>query len=288
LVLVLVIAALAAPLTVSVLAGSSSASSGSADGGAEQRSRERKALTSSSAQDGRHVATAGLWLPRPAAADDREPAEAQADIEEQADIRAQAERDRQRAPEEGLVIEEPAPTAAPMAAAGDLELLVPAAAEVEAVVGFHQAGAGSAAVPLDPLGRTVDSHVPSFDEIEEDGHDHAVMASRDRGTEFTSAVDIALPEGEAVLSPVDGVVTTVAPYSLYGRIDDVLVTITPTDDPDVVVHLFHVEDPQVAEGEEVHAGQTPLAAVRSLSMPSQIDRFTGDERPHVHLEVRTG
>lgn len=174
-----------------------------------------------------------------------------------------------------------------MALAGDLTLSVPALPDAEAVVGFHQAGAGSRAVALEPLGRTVDSHVPSFEEVDEEGHDHAVMASRKRGTAFTSAVDVALPEGETVLAPIDGVVTTAEPYSLYGRFSDEMVAIRPTDDPDVVVHLFHLEEAQVAEGDEVRAGETPVGTVRSLPMPSQIDRFTGDERPHVHLEVRT-
>lgn len=294
LLLVLVTAALVAPLTVSVLAGSSSASSGPVDTSSGGSAPERRAAAPAG-QDAPQVATAGLWLPRPSAPgaqDDHGP-----DLGEQvvddpgpaahADIGAQAARDRQRAPEQGLTAGARAPEVEPMAAAGALELVVPATSDAEAVVGFHQAGPGSAAVPLDPLGRTVDSHVPSFEEIDEDGHDHAVMASRERGTAFTSAVDIALPEGEPVLSPVDGVVTTVAPYALYGRFTDVVVAITPADDQDVVVHLFHLEDAEVAEGDEVRAGVTPVATVRSLSMPSQIDRFTGDERPHVHLEVRT-
>lgn len=311
LVLVLVTAALVAPFTVSVLAATSSASSGPGDATAEQQT-DAAAPPAPVAQRPQ-LATAGLAqlrLSRPATeatATEGTATEGTATVGDRAtggdgatghvvddgdvgiDIAAQAARDRQRAPDRGGSVE-PVPVPAPMAAAGDLQLVVPADPDDEAVIGFHQAGPGSAAVPLEPRGRTVDSHVPSFEEVEEDeedGHDHAVMATRKRGTAFTSAVDIALPEGAAVLAPVDGVVTTVAPYALYGRYTDVVVAITPTDDPDVVVHLFHVEDPQVAEGDEVRAGQTPLAGVRSLSVPSQIDRFTGDERPHVHLEVRT-
>lgn len=279
----LVTAALIAPLTVSVLAASSSASSGP-EGLPDGPPTVQVALDAAD-RIGPRLATAGISGLRP-----QEPGvgvQPGADDLPVVDIPAQALRDQQLAPEEGLTAAAGAPQPAPMAVTGNLQLLVPAPPDTEVVVGFHQAGSGSSAVAMEPLGRTVDSDVPSFEEIDEEGHDHAIMASRDRGTAFTSAVDVALPESATVLAPVDGVVTTAAPYALYGRFTDVMVAIRPTDDPDVLVHLFHLEEARVAEGDEVRAGETVVGTVRSLSMASQIDRFTGDERPHVHLEVRT-
>lgn len=173
-----------------------------------------------------------------------------------------------RAPEPGVVPR--APETSPLASVGGLSLVVPAAADVEVVVGFHEAGRGDAAA-LDP-----------------DHDEHEVMPSRGRGTEPTSAVDVAVPEGSVVVSPVDGVVTTAVPYQLYGATRDDMVVVEPDDHPDVAVHLLHLASLEVAEGDRVVAGETPVGVVRTLPFGSQIDRLTGDTRPHVHIEVRSG
>ena len=141
---------------------------------------------------------------------------------------------------------------------------------------------------MQPLGRLLDSAFAGW-EPEGDGgkgHDHAVLASRGRGTAPTSAVDVALPPGSTVTAPTTGVVELVSDYALYGRHPDVTIRIVPDGVADAVVQVFHVEDPVVAEGDRVEAGVTPLATVRQLPVKSQIDRITGDTRPHAHVEVR--
>ena len=207
-------------------------------------------------------------------------------------LSALAAQELERAPEPGGV-----PTAAPegLATFADVSLVVPAAGNVEAVVGFHQAGARSGAETLSPLGTTVTSAVPKFapesgpDEVAargSAGHAHHVLAYRGRGTHATSAVDVALPTDASVLSPVTGVVATVAPYNLYGKSRDLTIAIVPDDASGHAVQLFHLDEPVVEEGQRVEAGVTPLASVRTLPMRSQIDRITTDGRPHVHLEIR--
>ena len=203
--------------------------------------------------------------------------------EETVDIAAQAERDRQRAPESGVI---PAAGPALLATTGTVDVLVPAADDAEAVIGFHEATSGRAHV-MNPLGTTIDSDNPNFDPVDERaGHDHVVLASRGRGTAPTSAADIALAKGTEVLAPVSGVVTTAAEYALYGQYRDDMIVIASDQDPTVLVHLLHVQDLLVKEGQRVRAGVTPVATVRVLPFGSQIDRITKDARPHVHLELR--
>lgn len=150
----------------------------------------------------------------------------------------------------------------PMARVGGVELVVPAV-DV-AAVGFHQGGTGNRA--LEPTG------------------EHVVMASRNRATPPTSAVDVAVGADRTVTAPVTGTVTQVEDYSLYGRFRDTLVTIVP-DDADVAIRMMHIADVTVEPGERVEPGQ-PMARARLLPIPSQVDRHhDGPAGPHVHLDV---
>ena len=150
-----------------------------------------------------------------------------------------------------------------LATVAGVELVVPATDTV--AVGFHQGG--STALTLAP-----------------GDADHRVMPSRGRATAATSAVDVAVGQDPTVTSPVTGTVTQVAEYALYGRHEDVLMTIE-ADEGDVTVQLMHVRDVTVEPGQQVQAGQ-PIAAARQLPMPSQVDRLhDGPAGPHVHLDV---
>lgn len=150
----------------------------------------------------------------------------------------------------------------PMATVAGAQLVVPAIDPV--AVGFHQGGAAHLA--LTPTG------------------EHVVMASRNRSTAPTTAVDVAVGDDRTVTAPVTGTVTQVAEYSLYGRIPDVLVTIAP-DGADVAVRMMHLTDVTIQPGQRVDAGQ-PIATARPLPMGSQIDRHHDHPAgPHVHLDV---
>lgn len=163
------------------------------------------------------------------------------------------------------------------------------------VIGFHEA-AGPGPLALTPA-YVLDDHnadrpkprpvgtVPGDDELE-----LIVLPSRGRPAEATTAIDVAVPEGERVVSPVTGTVLSVDRYMLYGQHEDHIIRIAPDGRPDLAVKLVHLVGPEIAVGERVQAGRTTVATgAKLLPFSSQIDRFT-EERglgagPHVHLEV---
>jgi hypothetical protein len=99
-------------------------------------------------------------------------------------------------------------------------------------------------------------------------------------------VDVAVPAGDQIASPVDGTVTSVTEYPLYGEVRDWRVEITPTARPDLTVVLIHLHEPVVAEGDPVTAGRTALAEARLLPFTSHVDYVLAKKQPHTHLEVK--
>lgn len=151
--------------------------------------------------------------------------------------------------------------------------------------GFHEGSTRS--LPLRPVGRNVDNAagVALPDDLP-DGPAYVVMPSRGRASGPTSALDLPLPVDAPVRSVVTGTVTEVARYQLYGTTPDVMMTIRPDANPQVRIRLFHVADPRVSAGDRVTAGATTIAGVsRRLPFASQVDRYTGEPTPHVHVEV---
>ncbi len=156
----------------------------------------------------------------------------------------------------------PEPGSVPMASVAGVDLVVPAI-DI-AAVGFHQGGSSN--LTLAPSG------------------EHVVMASRNRGTPSTSAVDIAVGADRTVTAPVAGTVTQVEDYTLYGQLTDTLMTIVP-DGADVAVRMMHISDVTVQPGDRVEPGD-PIATARALPVSSQVDRHhDGPAGPHVHLDV---
>ncbi len=176
----------------------------------------------------------------------------------------------------------PAPAPRVVATVDGVELVEPSTAL--AAIGFHE-GATTAAT-LTPVGRAVGNAPGIATPPATDGPDYRIMPSRGRAAGPTSAIDLALPETEAVHAVVTGTVVNVQDYLLYGETPDVLIEIVPDGQPDLKVQLFHVRDPQVAIGDRVTAGETVLAAQpRLLPFGSQIDRFVGHAGPHVHVQA---
>lgn len=169
-----------------------------------------------------------------------------------------------------------------------MDLRMPALEPVAA--GFHEAST-SIAIEMLPVGRAAANHnttrfqPPPTDLV---GADYLVMASRGRAFPATSALDVALRPGEAVLAPVSGTVSDVRTYWLYGKYEDHRVEIVPDDAPHLRVVLVHVEGVRVADGERVEVGTTVLAEqANRFPFTSQIDRETEPELlGHVHLEVQ--
>ena len=183
---------------------------------------------------------------------------------------------------------DPAAPTAPMASRGDLDLHLPTSRPV--LVGFHEASTAQA-LDLRPVGRMVENENTtrfSPPPTDDTGHDYLVLSSRGRAHGATTAIDVLMRPGDPVRSPVDGTVTEVREYVLYGRHHDVRIEIAPDDDPGLRVVLIHVDEVEVEEGAHVRAGRSTLArTARPFPFSSQIDRYTEPDRwPHVHLEVK--
>lgn len=183
---------------------------------------------------------------------------------------------------------EPQPTGVRFAEIDGAELVLPAADVV--AHGFHEAG-GNGPETITPIG-TLESGegANGFDAsgavADADGPDYLVLPTRQRGTTPTSAVDIVVEPGEDVLAPVDGIVTTVADYTLYGKHTDTLVRIRPDAAPHLEVKILHIGGVTVAEGDSVIAGESVIAdTARRFPVSNQIDTFVGRALPHAHLEV---
>src|SRR5207248_8916451 len=122
------------------------------------------------------------------------------------------------------------------------------------LVAFHEASYPDAA-ELTPIGRLRrNANRSKFrPPRDEDGPRYTVMSSRGRPTPATSAVDVVLPQGTHVLSPVSGVVVDVKPYRLYGRYRDERVEISVDGHPDVHVVMIHLTQVRVGRGDDVSA-----------------------------------
>jgi hypothetical protein len=170
---------------------------------------------------------------------------------------------------------------------GGLDLYLPS--ETPVVVGFHEA-ATDEALTMEPVGETKSNdNTTKFEPGgDEDGAPYRVLASRGRAHAATSAVDVVMRDDDPVHSPVSGTVTDVRPYVLYGGHRDVRLEIAPADAPELRIVMIHIDDVEVAAGDDVVAGETVLAGTaRPFPFGSQIDRFTEPDRwPHVHIEVK--
>jgi hypothetical protein len=115
---------------------------------------------------------------------------------------------------------------------------------------------------------------------------HRVMASRGRGTDATTAVDVVVPSRGRIRSPLTGTVVAVERYLLYCRTRDWKVVLAPRSHPRLRVLVLHMARPTVREGDEVRAGSTLLGRAARNDQPSaQANRYFPDRYPHVHVEV---
>lgn len=182
----------------------------------------------------------------------------------------------------------------PVATRGGVELVVPS--RYALLVGFHEGG--SSALELEVVGAVAADHAAAGvrtiapDDRDPDDPTVIVLPGRRRGTAPTTAMDVVVPPDRPILSPLDGTVTAVEDYLLYGRHRDVRLSVGPRGDDTVTAVLLHLEDVVVAVGDELRAGETVVARrARTLPEPSQIDRYTrrsvhDDAPPHVHVELR--
>lgn len=113
-----------------------------------------------------------------------------------------------------------------------------------------------------------------------------VMTSRERGSDPKSSVDVAVRPNAVIKSPVDGVVSKVKEYYLYGRYFDYHVEIAPDGYPNLRVALIHIDKLSASKGMRVEAGKTKIGVVRVLEgLDTQINWYLPKPYDHVHIQV---
>jgi hypothetical protein len=194
-------------------------------------------------------------------------------------------------PDAGEVAGEPevtVPATPPLARLGDLELRLPVAAPI--IVGYHEAATVSA-IGVTPVGRLSEDRNTTRTDLPADaavGSPYLVLTSRGRSAGPTSAVDVVLEPDVPVLAPVTGRVADVRSYLLYGAHQDLRIELIPDGRPDLRLVLIHLDGAEVAIGDRVTAGITPIArTARRFTFSSHVDRETEPDRyPHVHMELQ--
>lgn len=171
---------------------------------------------------------------------------------------------------------------------GDVEI-VQISPDVK-MVGFHEGGSQADDVRPNARPHRDLGAEPVATESRRDDLPSMILPGRGRGTGAATAIDIAMPEGREVHSPITGTVTAANEYSLYGKHADTIITIQPDGHPEIMLEILHVEGAQVEVGDRVVAGETVIAdSANLLPFSSQIDRFVklgGKPMPHVHLEMQ--
>lgn len=109
-------------------------------------------------------------------------------------------------------------------------------------------------------------------------------------TNMDTSIDVGASAGAVVYAPVDGVVTLVKDYMLYGYVPDIEIHIQPAGHPELDLVLLHQYDPMVKAGDSVLAGITPISHVRNLSRDLtgiQLADYTLGDDPgnHSHVQI---
>lgn len=155
-----------------------------------------------------------------------------------------------------------------------------------ALVAFGAAD-GVEALAMDPIGRLVanahDRYEPARDQP---GPDYRVLASDGGSRAATSAADIVVPTGAPVVAPVDGRVVRVRDYAMEGGVRDYRIVIEVAEQPSLHVRVSYIEEPAVAVGDAVRAGETPLGVARLLPFTQGVDEHVDQRLPHVRIEVK--
>jgi hypothetical protein len=168
-----------------------------------------------------------------------------------------------------------------------LKIHLPAPPKKFVAVGFHQAD-NKKAILFVPLlkchGRDKASKTKAL--IKKGKVKLFQQPLRGRGDSNFTAADCAVRPKTVVVAPVDGVVTNVRHYTLYGHIYDLRLEIKPDGATHLRVVMIHITGVKVKKGQRVVGGVTPVAVVRHLPISSTINRFV-PVKPvdHVHIQV---
>lgn len=180
------------------------------------------------------------------------------------------------------------PARIPLAAAGEIHLMLPIFEQEVTAVGYHPVD-GDNLITLNPIGRQLNgSLISGFGQVTQgDGPGYFLMEEGGRFGAATCSLDVGAPAGTVVFAPVDGIVAGIRTYNLRGECPDTEVRIQPRNQSNMVVVMTHIGNIQATLGQPVRAGETRLGSVRGLDgcIEQQLGRYTYDSGNHLHLQV---
>ncbi len=199
-----------------------------------------------------------------------------------------------------LLIAEKSSPSSPVDAAGeahpvfskllDANLVLPVPAQDATIIAYDSLS-DDRALDLSPMGRQVNGSVVarSISRVfaSSSGIRYYKLRNKGRVVADTGAVDIGAAAGTIITSPVKGTVTSVKPYKLYGKYDDVQVDISPAGMSGVTISLLLVDQPSVDIGQTVVEGKTQIGKVREAppELAARLSAYTHDSGSHVHIQV---
>ena len=173
----------------------------------------------------------------------------------------------------------------------DVDVLLPVARRATTAVAFHAVD-NSDTVPFTPVGDRLgggDLGQKLADIFAGGGGVQYYLMGGTGGEESpsTSGLDVGAVPGSEVVSPVDGKVTAIKEYSIFGRHDDVEIDIQLTSDPSLLLVVTHIATPKVEIGDVVQRGTSVLGTVRGFpaSLEQALSQYTSDNGDHVQLLV---
>jgi hypothetical protein len=178
-----------------------------------------------------------------------------------------------------------------VASVGGVDILLPVAREATTAVAFHPVENGNT-VAFAPAGDRVSGG--SLGQKLADvfagggGVKYYLMSGggADRSSS-TAGLDVGAVPGAAVVSPVDGKVTAVKQYQLFGRYTDTEVDIQIAGDRSLLLVMTHLARPRVHLGDTVLRGETTLGSLRGFpsGLKQALSQYTSDTGDHVQLVV---
>ena len=104
-----------------------------------------------------------------------------------------------------------------------------------------------------------------------------------------TSIDEGAPAGSTTYAPIDGTITAVRKYNYENGCKDfeVHMSFEATELARYEMVMIHEDNVQVAVGDKVVGGVTPIAQVRDLTpfLVNQLAQYTGEAGNHAHVQV---
>jgi len=168
----------------------------------------------------------------------------------------------------------------------NIDVLLPVREDATTAIAYHVVD-NPGTVPFTPIGELVSGGGITgqlADAVDGGGGVEYHLMDGDSAA-GTAGLDVGAVPGSLIRSPVEGQITNIKDYKLYGEFVDYEIDITLAANPSVMLVITHVAAPMVAVGDPVIAGETRLGKVRAF--PSEIEQslkaYTSDAGDHVEM-----